>query len=412
MALIGEDEGIVGQVFEHGRRRVAGLAAGEVAGIVLDAVAGAGGGEHFEIVLGALLDALGLEQFSIGLEMGNRGFQLRLDLVDGLVERRAGRHIVAVRIDLDRGQLLHGAAGERVEFGDAFQLVAEEGELPGAVFEVGREDVDHVALHAERASGEGHVIAGILVGDELFGDAARVDALALFELERHRCVGLDRADAIDARDRGDDDHVVALEDGAGGRVAHPVNGLVDGGFLLDIEIGARHIGFGLVVIVIGHEILHRVLGEEGFELAIELCGERLVGGEDQGRALGRLDDLGHGEGLAGAGRAEQDLVALARADAFDEFGDRGALVARGLVFGMHLEPLAALQLDPVAVRPVGRPVVGRQGAGGIAREAIKREHAGRFGNALGRRRRSHTPRYGARAGRCLGCSCCVRCGGG
>jgi len=61
---------------------------------------------------------------------------------------------------------------------------------------------------------------------------------------------------------------------------------------------------------------------------------------------------------------------------------------------MHFEPLSALQLDPVAVRPVGRPVVGRQGAGGIAREAIKREHAGRFGNALGRRRRSHAPDMG------------------
>ena len=37
VALVGEDEGVVGQVFEQGRRRLAGLAAGEVARIVLDA---------------------------------------------------------------------------------------------------------------------------------------------------------------------------------------------------------------------------------------------------------------------------------------------------------------------------------------------------------------------------------------
>ena len=180
-------------------------------------------------------------------------------------------------------------------------------------------------------------------------------------------------------------------------MAHPVDGLVDGGFLLDIEVGAGHVGLRLVIVVIGDEILDRIVREEGFELAIELGGERLVGGEDQGRALGRLDDLGHGEGLAGAGRAEQDLVALAGLDALDEFGDRRALVARRLIFGMHLEPLATFQLDPVAVRPVGRPVVGRQGAGGIAGETVERKDAGRFGNAFGRRGRSHDERYGTKA---------------
>ena len=50
VGLVGEDEGVVGQVFEHGGRRLAGLPAGEVAAVVLDAVAGAGGGEHFEVV--------------------------------------------------------------------------------------------------------------------------------------------------------------------------------------------------------------------------------------------------------------------------------------------------------------------------------------------------------------------------
>ena len=44
-----------------------------------------------------------------------------------------------------------------------------------------------------------------------------------------------------------------------------------------------------------------------------------------------LDDLGHGEGLAGAGDAEQDLVFLAGVEAGDEFGDGAGLVALGLV---------------------------------------------------------------------------------
>ena len=49
MALVGEDEGVVGQVLEQGRRRLAGLAAGQPARVVLDAGAGAGRLEHLQV---------------------------------------------------------------------------------------------------------------------------------------------------------------------------------------------------------------------------------------------------------------------------------------------------------------------------------------------------------------------------
>ena len=57
------------------------------------------------------------------------------------------------------------------------------------------------------------------------------------------------------------------------------------------------------------------MGEEVFELVIELGGEGLVVREDEGGALDLLDDLGHGEGLAGAGDAEEDLVFFAGGEA-------------------------------------------------------------------------------------------------
>ena len=62
VALVGEDERVVGQVFEQGRRRLAGLAAGEIARIVLDAGAGAGRLQHLEVEHGALLEPLRLQQ--------------------------------------------------------------------------------------------------------------------------------------------------------------------------------------------------------------------------------------------------------------------------------------------------------------------------------------------------------------
>ena len=112
-------------------------------------------------------------------------------------------------------------------------------------------------------------------------------------------------------------------------MAHAVDLLVDGGFLLDIGVGARHVGFGLVIVVIGDEILDGVVGKEASELAVKLSRQRLVGGENQGRALRRLDHLRHRESLAGAGDAEQHLGAVVAPQALDQFVDRLGLVALG-----------------------------------------------------------------------------------
>ena len=114
------------------------------------------------------------------------------------------------------------------------------------------------------------------------------------------------------------------------RVAHAVDLLVDRGFLLDIGVGARHVGLGLVVVVIADEILDRVVREEALELAVELGRQGLVGREHERRPLGLLDHLGHGEGLARAGDAEQHLGAVLAPHALDQVGDRLRLVALGL----------------------------------------------------------------------------------
>jgi len=70
---------------------------------------------------------------------------------------------------------------------------------------------------------------------------------------------------------------------------------------------------------------------------VELGGEGLVVREDEGGALGLLDNLGHGEGLAGAGDTEEDLIFFAVGEAGDEFGDGAGLVSLGLVGGGELE---------------------------------------------------------------------------
>ena len=251
---------------------------------------------------------------------------------------------------------------------------------PGAVLVVRREDVDGVAAHAERAAEEVALRALVLQRDEVGDELALVDLAALLEREGHRRIGLDRADTVDAGHRGDDDHVVALEQRARRRMAHAVDLLVDRAFLLDIGVGARDVGFRLVVVVIGNEILHRVVGKERLELAVELRGERLVGREDERGPLRRLDHLGHGEGLARAGDAEQHLRAVVALHAFHQVLDRLRLIALRFEVGGDGEPHAAFGFFRPR-RAVRRPHLGVAAGTGefrppLAQQPVERLLAG------------------------------------
>ena len=56
----------------------------------------------------------------------------------------------------------------------------------------------------------------------------------------------------------------------------------------------------MVVVVVGNKIFHCILREELLKLAVELGGQRLVVGDDEGRLLQLLDYIGHGKCLARA----------------------------------------------------------------------------------------------------------------
>ena len=144
-------------------------------------------------------------------------------------------------------------------------------------------------------------------------------------------VGLGRTQAINAGDRGHDDHVVAVEERAGGGMAHPVDGLVDGGVLFDVEVRLGDVGFGLVVIVITDKIFDGVVREKLLELTVELGRQGLVGGQDQGGEIHLDDDIGHREGLAGAGDPQQYLMGLAAPHPPDQLPDGPGLIPFGLI---------------------------------------------------------------------------------
>ena len=197
---------------------------------------------------------------------------------------------------------------------------------------VDRDDLDGVAAHPELAAGEVDVVALVLHGDELADELVARDPLA--DLQRHHGVQvlLGGAESVDAGDGGHDDDVAPAEQRVGGRVPQPLDLGVDRAVLLDEGVGLRHVGLGLVVVVVGDEVLDRVVRHELAELVGQLGRERLVVRQHERRPLHLLDQPGRGGRLAGAGRAEQHDVGLAGVDAAGELRDRLRLVAaRGVV---------------------------------------------------------------------------------
>ena len=158
-------------------------------------------------------------------------------------------------------QLLDHLAGHRVHAEDAVDLVAEELD-PGDGLLVGGEHLEGVALDPELPSYQVDLVAFVLDVHEATDRRLHRVLHPLHQAQQLSFVLLGRSEAVDARDRGDDDDVAAGQQRRGGGVAEPVDLVVDRGVLLDVGVGLREVRLGLVVVVVRHEVLDPVLGEE------------------------------------------------------------------------------------------------------------------------------------------------------
>ena len=252
---------------------------------------------------------------------------------------RALGHVVRRRPDGDGVVLAHDLAGDVVDLGDELNLVAEEGDAQ-RVLRVGRVDVHGVPAHAEGAAGEVVVVAVVLDVDEGAYEVVALQGLVLAHVGSEAGVVLRAADAVDAAHGRHHDDVAPREQARGGLVAELLDLLVDRGVLLDVGVGLGDVGLRLVVVVVGDEVDHGVVGEELAHLARHLGGEGLVGLHDERGAVEALDGLGHRVGLARARDAHERLVAKATLHAVGELVYGLRLVAGGLVGRYHVERLA------------------------------------------------------------------------
>ena len=333
VALVHKQHEIVGEEVQQGHGGGPGRTVGDDAGVVLDAGAVAQLRHHLHVVLRPLADALGLHQ----LVVVGKGLDLLLHLLpnfgDGLVHLVLGGDVVAGGIDGNMVQHSVHGAGQGVELGDAVDLIPKEFHPDGLVLIVGGVYLHGIAPDPEHVPFEGDIVALVAVFHQAAQQLVPVPLRPHPKGDHHSGEVIRLAQAVDAGDRGHHDDVPPLQQGAGGGQPQAVDLVVGGGVLGDVGVGMGDIGLRLVVVVVGDEVLHRVVGEELLELGAQLGRQSLVVGQHQGGALDLLDDLGHGKGLAGAGDAQQHLLLQSVLDALRQSCNGLRLVAGGLVFG-------------------------------------------------------------------------------
>ena len=338
VGLVQHHQEVVGEEVEQG---VGGLAPGPTVdgtGVVLDPVAEADLLHHLQVVAGAHAQALGLEQLALLLELLQPLLQLDLDALDGQAHPLVAGDVVAGRQDHQLVDDIELLAGERVDQHDALDLVAEHLDADGVLL-VGGVHLEGVAPHPEAAPGQVQVVALVADVDQLPQDRAHVVLFAHPDVEELVPVLLGRAQPVDGGHRGDHDDVPPRQQGGRRGVAEALDLVVDRRVLLDVGVARRQVRLGLVVVVVGDEVLDLVLREEGPELVGQLGGERLVRGHDQRRALELLDGPADGGALAAAGDAQQGLELLPRGQSLAQPGDGLGLVAGRGEVGHHLEAI-------------------------------------------------------------------------
>ena len=253
------------------------------------------------------------------------------------VEFFLGRHIVAGGIDGHMIQKTLGNAGNGVDLTDAVYLIPEKFHADGLACPIGGIYFQSIATKTEFITGKVQVVA--LIADLRQFSQHIIQRIFVANPERnHHALIVDGVtQSVEAADGRHHDHVTALKQCGGGAVAQTIDFLIDGGILLDIGIRMGNVGFRLVIVVIGNEIFHRIVGEELPELCTKLSCQGLVVGQHQSWPVQLLNDGSHGKGLAGASNTQKGLLPQSPVDTVNQTFNGLRLVAGRVVFRNEFE---------------------------------------------------------------------------
>ncbi len=237
-----------------------------------------------------------------------------------------GSHVVARWIDPQLVELIDYFAGDRIHLHDPFHFVAPVLDAVHGLL-VAREYLECVPFHTELAANEVHLVPLVLNVHQATDRCVERELDALHQPQQLSFVLIRRSQAVDRRNRRHDDHVSSGQECRRGRVAKSIDLVVDRRLLLDEGVGLSDVRLGLVVVVVGDEVLDPILREELPELVGKLCRQRLVRSKDQRRLLHLLDRPCDSCRLSRSGDPEERLEAVTALDTFGQAGDCLRLIA-------------------------------------------------------------------------------------
>ena len=161
-----------------------------------------------------------------------------------------------------------GLPCQHVNFGNTVNLIPEKLHTHSRLPTVSRKNLQHIPPHPKCPPVEIHIIAGILRVNQPSDYLIPIPAHARAQGYHHLLKILWLAKPINAGHAGNNNHVLTLNQRCCGRKPKLVYLLIDRGILGNVGIRRRNISLRLVIIIVGHKILHCILREVLLELAV------------------------------------------------------------------------------------------------------------------------------------------------
>ena len=257
------------------------------------------------------------------------------------------------REDQNLSRAAEGFARNWVDHADAIDGVAEHLDACDGGL-ISRLQFDGVAAHPKIAAAECNIVAFVLQIHQSTQNTLLVIFHALVQLEQVALVLLGVTHAINAAHRCHHNHIATSEQCFGGRVAQPVNLVVDRRVLFNKRVTRGDVRLGLVIVVVTDEIFHPIVREEFLHLLCQLGSQTFVRGQDQSWALQLFDRPGNGRRLARTGDAEQSLKSITALHPQGELSNGLWLVTGRLVVRDHLKFVLGARFHHAASLRVGR----------------------------------------------------------
>ena len=189
-------------------------------------------------------------------------------------------------------------ASHYVYFCDTVYLISEELHSYGSVGGICRKYLHHISPDTKLVSHKIYIVSLILDTHKVSDKSVTGFLHTTADRHHHGLILLRVTKGVDTRNAGNDNNVTAFSDSGGSGMSELIYLVINGAVLFDINVLARHIGFRLIIVIVGHEIFHGIVRKKLLELRAKLSGKYLIMGKHKRRAVYPCDNVCHSKGLA------------------------------------------------------------------------------------------------------------------